>query len=122
MPSGRFAFFPAFSMYTRRSGRARYPRRRSSRTANAFRAELVQISLSTPGVHLPLFSVTRLTANARPLNEWVNRCCRACALFHRPASVAFTMRAWRRLTFASHWFQLICSQSERPWEVAPRAR
>ena len=30
------------------------------------------MSLSTPGVVLPWFSVTRLTARALPLNEWVS--------------------------------------------------
>src|SRR5437762_1184637 len=40
---------------------------------------------STPGVLLPGFSVTRFTASALPLNEWVSRCCRACTLALRPS-------------------------------------
>ena len=58
-----------------------------------------QISPSTPGVDLPLFSVTRRTASALPLNEWVSRRCKDATLFHLPSCVAFTMRAWRRRTF-----------------------
>ena len=35
---------------------------------------------STPGVRLPSLLVTRLTATALPLNEWVSRCCKARTL------------------------------------------
>jgi hypothetical protein len=38
------------------------------------------VTLSTPGVFLPLFPVTRLTANALPLNEWVSSHCKAFTL------------------------------------------
>ena len=37
-----------------------------------------------PAVLLPRFSVTRLTARALPLYEWVSRRCRARTLFHLP--------------------------------------
>ena len=50
---------------------------------------------------MPWFSVTRLTASALPLNEWVSRCCKALTLPHLPSCVAFTIRAWRRRTFDS---------------------
>ena len=53
----------------------------------------------TPGVFLPWFSVTRLTANAFPLKEWVSRRCKAFTLPHLPSCVAFTIRAWSRRTF-----------------------
>ena len=49
---------------------------------------------SPPGVFLPSLFVTRCTARALPLNEWVRRCCRARTLPHRPACTAFTIRAW----------------------------
>ena len=66
--------------------------------------------MSTPGVFLPLFSVTLLTANVLPLNEWVSRCWRAFTFPHLPSCVAFTIRACSLLTFAWHrdqsiWFQ-----------------
>ena len=41
-------------------------------------------SPSTPGVRFPWFSVTRRTARALPLNEWVSRCCKALTLPHLP--------------------------------------
>ena len=48
--------------------------------AVAFCAGVSQVTLSTPGVRFPWFSVTRRTANALPLNEWVSRCCKALHL------------------------------------------
>src|SRR5207244_11676135 len=50
--------------------------------ARAFFSGVSQITLSTPGVFLPWFSVTRRTARALPLNEWVKRRCNACTLPH----------------------------------------
>jgi hypothetical protein len=76
MPSGLiFPFF--FGIITRRSGRAEYPRLFNDAIALVFAPGVFQMTLSTPGVFLPLFSVTRLTANARPLNEWVSSHCKA---------------------------------------------
>src|SRR5580698_3404908 len=69
-----------------------------------------QISPSTPEVLLPLLSVTRFTAKALPLNEWVRSRCKACTLPQRPSRVAFTMRACSRLTRLSCLGQLIWSQ------------
>ena len=57
-----------------------------------FWVEVLQIWLSTPGVRLPTFSVTRLTARALPLNEWVSNRCKAFTLPQRPSCVAFTIR------------------------------
>src|ERR1700692_2369749 len=57
-----------------------------------------QISLSTPGVFLPLVSVTRRTARTLPLYEWVSRRCRARTLPHLLAFVACTIRTWSRRT------------------------
>lgn len=57
-------------MYTRRKGRGRYPRWVSVWVAAAFCSGVFQMAPSTPGVRLPVFSVTRLTARAFPLNEW----------------------------------------------------
>ena len=44
--------------------------------ACVFFCGVFQVSLSTPGVFLPLFSVTRRTEIAFPLYEWVSRCCK----------------------------------------------
>lgn len=51
------------------------------------------MTLSTPGVFLPLFSVTRFTAKALPENERVSSHCKAFTLPQRPSRVAFTIRA-----------------------------
>ena len=51
-----------------------------------------------PVTQLFLFSVTRLTANALPLNEWVSSHCKAFTLLWQPSCVAFTIRACSRLT------------------------
>ena len=45
------------------------------------------------GSLLPLFSVTRRTARALPLNEWVKSRCKAFTLPHLFSFVAFTIRA-----------------------------
>lgn len=70
-----------------------YPLLRSWCMAIALLTGSVQVTLSTPGVFLPWFSVTRLTARALPLYEWVSRCCKACTLCHLPTFVALTIRA-----------------------------
>ena len=61
--------------------------------AVAFCAGVSQVTLSTPGVRFPWFSVTRRTANVFALNEWVSRCWRARTFPHRPSCIAFTIRA-----------------------------
>jgi hypothetical protein len=48
----------------------RYPRLFNDTIALIFASGVFQVTLSTPAVFLPLFSVARLTANALPLNEW----------------------------------------------------
>src|SRR5258708_11730427 len=76
--------------------------------------------LSTPGVAPPSFSVTRRTANALPLNEWVSRRCKAFTLPHLPSFVAFTIRAWSRRTLWLVAFQsMSCHPSTSSWEAAP---
>jgi hypothetical protein len=50
--------------------------------ARAFFSGVSQITLSTPGVFFPWFSVTRRTASALPLNEWVKSRCKALTLPH----------------------------------------
>lgn len=52
----------------------------------------------TPGVRLSRFSVTRLTASALPLYEWVSNHGRALTLPCLPSCVAFTIRACSLLT------------------------
>lgn len=78
-----------------------------------------QVSPSMPAVLLPRFSVTRRTAKALPLNEWVSRCCKAFTLPHLPASIAFTIRVWSRRTLALTFRQSIWFQSTSWWEDAP---
>src|SRR5258708_21123979 len=91
--------FPSFSgIIPRRSGRAEYPRLFNDAIALVFALGVFQMTLSTPGVFLPLFSVTRFTANPRPLNEWVSTHCKAFTLLCFPACVHFTIRACSRLT------------------------
>src|SRR2546426_6168951 len=69
-----------------------------------------QITLSTPGVFLPRFSVTRFTAKALAAKEWVSSRCKAFTLPQRPSRVALTMRACSLLTWRSHCGQSSCSQ------------
>src|SRR5258708_3667224 len=107
----------------RRSGCVLYPRRFIKPIAIVLLRDVFQVIRSTPGVRLPRFSVTRLMARSLPLSEWVSRCCKALTLFHLPSCVAFTIRAWSQLTFAStarqsissHWSSVIVSS----WETAP---
>lgn len=47
---------------------------------------------STPGVLLPLFSVTRLKASRLPLCERVNKRCKAFALPYLPSRTALAIR------------------------------
>src|ERR1700680_3262170 len=81
-----------------RSGGGEYPRLFNDAIALVFALGVFQMTLSTPGVFLPLFSVTRLTASALPLNEWVSSHCKAFTLLCLPACVHFTIRACSRLT------------------------
>src|SRR5712692_8562505 len=78
-----------------------------------------QVSPSTPGVRLPVFSVTRRTARALPLNEWVSRRCSAFTLPHLPSCVALTIRAWSRRTVRWTVDQLMLCQFTSVWEAAP---
>src|SRR6266446_4296524 len=118
IPRGRF--FPlGFGMYTRRSGRVLYPRCCIWCMAIHLLSGSFQVTLSTPGVFLPGFSVTRLTARALPLNEWVSRCCKACTLCHLPTFVACTIRACSRRTCSLTIFHGMECQSVRMWETAP---
>ena len=73
-------------MYTRLNGcGAGSPAAAGPAKAVAFFSGVSQITPSTPGSALPWFSVTRRTARALPLNEWVSRCCKALTLPHLPA-------------------------------------
>ena len=76
IPKGRF--FPLLlGIYTRLSGRGLYPCRFNLDIAAAFVFGVYQFYPSSPGVLLPWFSVTFLTANDLPLNEWVSKRCLA---------------------------------------------
>jgi len=80
-----------------------------------------QVTLSTPGVFLPWFSVTRLTARALPLNEWVKRRGLALTLPHLFSCVAFTILAWSRRTVWLTFCQSMACQSVTPWKDVPVA-
>jgi hypothetical protein len=73
---------------------------------------------STPGVLLPLFSVTRFTANILPLYERVSSRCKACTLPHLPSRVALAIRTWSRCTCDSIWPQ-DSGQTDSKFEDAP---
>src|SRR5262245_60590216 len=103
----------------RRRGRERYPRCRSMLVAVAFLSGVSHTLLSTPGVRLPWFSVTRLTARALALNECVSSRCKALTLPHLPSLVACTIRAWSRLTFRWALAQSMLCQSTLLWGAAP---
>src|SRR5712692_7962557 len=120
IPRGRF--FPlGFGMYTRRSGRVLYPRCCIWCMAIHLLSGSFQVTLSTPGVFLPWFSVTRLTARALPLNEWVKSRCKALTLPHLFSFVALTIRAWSRRTLWLTLCQSMACQSVTPWKDAPAA-
>src|SRR2546427_8039699 len=88
----------SFAQTTPRTGRGEYPRLFNDAIALVFATGVFHVTLSTPGVFLPSFSVTRLTANALPLNEWVSSHCKAFTLLCLPPCVAFTIRVCSRLT------------------------
>lgn len=78
-----------------------------------------QMIRSTPGVLFPLFSVTRFTAIALPLNEWVSSRCKAFTLPQRRSRTAFAIRTCSRRTDCRTFSQSIWSQSAASWEAAP---
>src|SRR5580693_6092622 len=82
---------PSSSQISPKKDQSRFPRRSKyfgliqrfrACTACVFFSGVSQISWSTPGVFLPLFSVTRRTARTLPLWEWVSKRCRARTLPH----------------------------------------
>src|ERR1700723_2879545 len=77
-----------------------------------------QSTRSTPEVRLPLFSVTRFTARAFPLNEQVSSRCKTLTLPQRPIWDALTIRACSRATRHSHRFQSIWPQCSTAAEGA----
>src|SRR5260370_3195226 len=77
------------------------------------------MTLSTPGVFLPWFSVTRFTARALPLNEWVRRRCSVFTFPHFPSCVALTMRVCSRLTLLWAFRQSMACHPTSSWETAP---
>src|SRR5215470_8489925 len=106
-------------MYTRLSGEGRYPWCLTLLRACNFFSGVFHTSPSTPGVFLPLFSVTRLIASTLALHERVKRRCKALTLPHRLACVAFTIRACSRRTFRYTLFHLSVDQVTRASENAP---
>src|SRR5919197_5819346 len=67
---------------------------------------------STPGVFLPRFEVTRLTARSLAAIERVSRFWSFLIKRHLPAFVAFTIRVWSRRTAALARRQLTRCQGE----------
>ena len=108
MPSPRsLPFF--LGMKTRRRGSALYPRRLSDKTALNLSSGVFHKTWSTPGVCFPLFSVTRLTANAFAANERVSSRCNTFILPVLPSRNAFAIRNWSFLTlfeYTDHGIQL----------------
>ena len=120
MPSGRF--LPLLSgMQILLSGAARYPFFLSLWTPSVFLPGDSQISLSVPGVSLPLFSVTRLTAKARPENERVRMNCSALTSLGFPSLKAFTIRTCRRRTFRLAFDQSMVCQAIGLCRLVPAA-
>src|SRR5260221_3602578 len=87
--------------------------------AVAFCSGVFQVCPSTPGVRLPVFCVTRLTASALPLNECVSKRCKAFTLPHLPCWVACAIRVWSRRTFRSARRQLRWCHAQAGSVVAP---
>lgn len=83
-----------------------------------FSVGVSQSCRSTPAVLLPEFSITRLTARARALNEWVSQRCKAFTLRHWPACVAFAKRCCMTFTFLCTRCQSMLIQSSGAREVA----
>ena len=65
-----------------------------------------------------VFPVTRFTAKALPLNEWVSNRCKALTLPQRPSRVAFTIRACSLRTRRSQRSQSIWSHCDARAEDA----
>src|ERR1035441_7409763 len=107
-----------FGIYTRRNGSGQYPRRCSDAIAFSLDCRVDQSTWSTPEVRLPLFSVTRFTARALPLNEQVSSRCKHRTLPQRPSRDALTIRACSRVTCRSHRFQSTWSQCSTAAEDA----
>src|SRR5215470_3482236 len=74
---------------------------------------------STPGVRLPVFSVTRRTARQRALNERVRMNCRARTLRFLPNCCACTIRLCKRRTLRLACFQSMECQSIAGRRFAP---
>ena len=70
---------------------------------------------------MPLFSVTRLTAKARPENERVRMNCSALASLGFPSLKAFTIRTCRRRTFRLAFDQLMVCQAIGLCRLVPAA-
>ncbi len=121
IPNGLFFFPLLFGIWTRLNGLARYPFFLNFRIPLNLLCGVFHISPSTPAVLLPLFSVTRLTAKARPPNERVRMCCKALASLGFPSLKAFTIRTWRRRTFLLTLHHLILCQSIGSSRLAPVA-
>jgi len=81
-----------------RTVRASFPAHGSSLYKGAFRHPGIT-TVFIDRLMRPRFSVTRLTAKALPLNEWVSSHCRAFALLCLPSCVAFTIRVCSPLTW-----------------------
>jgi len=89
---------PRFGMYTRRSGCGRRPRLPNRWMACHLAPGVVHFSPSTPGVRLPSFSDTRLTANALAENELTRNLCRAFTRRQFCSRVALAIRICSLLT------------------------
>src|SRR6476620_10508155 len=98
-----------FGIYTRRNGSGWYPRRCNDAIALSLDCGVDQSTWFTSEVRLPLFSVTRFTARALPLNEQVSNRCKTLTLPQRSSQNALTIRTCIRSTPGSQRVQSIWS-------------
>lgn len=108
-----------FGLQMRLRGLGWESRCRSAERAFRFFCGRSQRTWSTPGVFWPWFSVTRLTARALPLIEWVSRRGQAFPFPHRPSCIALTRRAGSRHTGWRAWCPSSSDPSVLPWKDAP---
>src|SRR5437660_1220164 len=99
IPRGRiFVLLPRLGIYTRRNGCGRRSWLLNRWMAFHLASGVDQVSPSTPGVRLPSFSDTRLTANTLAENELTRNRCRAFTLRQSCSRVALAIRVCSLLT------------------------
>jgi len=118
LPKGRFVPCGG-GRDTRRSGSVLSPRGRSACLAIPGLAGSCHGRWAPPGVGVPWCAVTRLTARACPLNEWVSTDGQAFTVCPLSACVACTMRACSRRTVSVPGGHGTAGQATEVGETAP---